>query len=118
MANQTTEREELYRKVHPPGEPILCNAEATDVIDAALGNVELREVVAGMRNGRSGGAYGMKAEHLKGWLQGAISEGKEEGQEGAGTLWHVFVDLTQTVWETGTIPQQMLSMVVILIPKR
>ena len=55
--------------------------------------MQLREVVAGMRNDRTGGAHGMKAEQLKGWIQGAIAEEKEEGQEVAGTLWRVFVDL-------------------------
>ena len=68
MATQTAEREELYRKVHPPGEPIPCNVETRDVGDAAPSNAELREVVAGMHNGRAGGASGMRAEDLKGWL--------------------------------------------------
>ena len=117
MAKQTAEREELYRTVHPPGEPILCNVETTYVNDAAPGDAELWEVVAGMCNGRAGGATGMKAEYLKGWLQGAITEEKEGGREGAGTLWRAFIDLVQTVWETGSIPQQMLWMVVVLIPK-
>ena len=74
MTKQTAEREELYQKVHSPGEPIPCNVKTTDVDDAAHGNEELREVVAGMCNGRAGGATGMKAEHLKGWLQGTIAK--------------------------------------------
>ena len=73
--------------------------------NAVPGNAELREVVTGMRNGCAGGASGMKAEDLKGWIQGVISEEKEGGREGAGTLWRVFVDQVQMVWETGTIPQ-------------
>ena len=84
MATQTAEREELYRKVHPPGEPIPWNVDTTDVENAVPGNAEFREVVAGMRNGRAGSVFGMKAEDLKGWLQGVVSEEKEGGGEGRG----------------------------------
>ena len=71
-----------------------------------------------MHNGRAVGAWGMKTEHLEGWLRGVVAEDEEgTGREGAGTLWCVFVDLVQMVWETGTIPQQMLWVVVVFIPK-
>ena len=51
----------------------------------------------------------MKAEYLNGWLKGVVVEEVEEKRrEGTGTLWRVFVDLVQKVWEMGTIPQQML----------
>ena len=56
--------------VPPSGESIPINVEPYDMNDEALGDHELREIVAGMRNGRAGGSGGMKAENLKVWLRG------------------------------------------------
>lgn len=37
-------------------------------------DVEIRAVVAGMRNGRAGDSRGIKTEHLKMWLRGIQEE--------------------------------------------
>ncbi len=53
---------------------------------------------------------------IKGWLRGMVEEEKE-GREGAGDKWKLFVKLIQAIWEQGCIPQQMMWVVIILIPK-
>ena len=93
---QTKEREELYAKVPPPGDPIPINVDPFEINDAIPEDVEIRAVVRGMRNGRAGGASKIRAEDMKTWLRGAIEE-EEEGKEGAGDKWRVFITLIQTI---------------------
>ena len=44
-------------------------------------------------------------------------EKEEEGNVGAGDAWRTFLKLIEQLWETGCIPQQMLWMVIVLLPK-
>ncbi len=39
------------------------------------------------------------------------------GIDGAGDSWHLFVQLVQAAWAHGTIPCQLLWIIVVLIPK-
>jgi len=48
----------------------------------------------------------IKMEHIKLWLAGMIEE-EEEGMEGAGDRWCLFVTLIRTIWEQRYMPQQM-----------
>ena len=34
-----------------------------------------------------------------------------------GNTWRIFVRLIQSIWDTGTVPRQMVWMVVVLLPK-
>ena len=120
MEQQTKEREALYAAVDPPGEPIPCNVEPTDVEDDAPSDALLREVVGALKNDRAKGAAGMRAEDLKSWLAGVEAEEEQEeegGKEGAGDTWRLFVELVQSVWNTGEIPRQLRCVIVVLIPK-
>ena len=118
MGKQTAERVKLYERVPLPGEPIPINVEPKEVEDACPGDVELRDVVRGLRNGRAGGTRGIWAETIKGWLRGMErEEWEEEGKAGAGDAWRMFLKLIERLWETGCIPQQMLWMVIVLLPK-
>ena len=116
MAKQTKEREELYTEIPPPGDSIPIHVEPFDLNDEVPEEVEIRAVVAKMRNGRAGGSGGIRAEHIKDWLRG-MKEEEIEGREKAGDLWRLFVRLIQSIWRTGSIPRQMLWMVVVLLPK-
>ena len=110
MEQQTKEREALYAAVDPPGAPIPCNVEPTDVEDDAPSDALLREVVGALKNDRAKGAAGMRAEDLKSWLAGAEAEeeqGEEGGKEGAGDNWRLFVELVQSVLNTREIPRQL-----------
>ena len=51
MMMQTSEQVELYWKVPPPGDPIPINVEHKEVEDTCPGDVDLREVVRGLRSG-------------------------------------------------------------------
>ena len=53
MEKQTKEREELYAKVPPPGDPIPINVDPFEINDAIPEDVEIRAVVRGMQNGRT-----------------------------------------------------------------
>ncbi len=60
----------------------------------------------------------MRAKHLK--LKRWCHDVKEEEREdkwGLGDKWQVLVQLIQTIWERGRIPQQMTWMVIVLLPK-
>jgi hypothetical protein len=81
---------------------------------------ELRTAVSQLSHGRCGGASEIRAEHIKAWLHGAKKEEDPEigaNHVGAGKSWGEFVGLCSSVWATGTIPQQMSWVVMVLIPK-
>jgi hypothetical protein len=117
MAAQTEERIQLHTAVSPPGWAMRINVDPAAVPDAAPTDSELRAVVRKLRNGCVAGATGMKAEHLKEWLRDMTREEAEDGVEGIGDRWRMFVALLQTVWERGHIPTQMTWMIVVLHPK-
>jgi hypothetical protein len=73
--------------------------------------------VGSLRNGCAGGATGMRAEHLREWLGDMKHEETEDGVEGIGDRWRLFVALLQVVWERGSVPTQMASMIIVLLPK-
>ena len=58
----------------------------------------------------------MCAKDIKEWLAGVVEEEKE-GKEGAGDNWRLFLSRITTIWETGEIPNPMLWVIVVLIPK-
>ena len=73
-----------------------------------------------MAAARDAGASRMRAEHLKGWLNGAkLEENPKTGPAnvGAGADWEALVQLVQAVWDEGRIPTQLGWVVTVLIPK-
>jgi hypothetical protein len=68
---------------------------------------EIRVAVAGLSNGRAGGALGMRAEDVKAWLHGIkLEEDLEVGPAniGAGDNWRRFTLLVRAIWDHGKIP--------------
>jgi hypothetical protein len=118
LALQTAERVELYTVVCPPGWLMPINVDPIPVPDGPLMDHEIQEVVAKLCNGRAVGAMGMKAEHLKKWLRGVRREEAEDGVEGPGDCWRLFVSLIQATWESGTVPTQRSWVVIVLLPNR
>jgi hypothetical protein len=117
LAKQTEERIQLYTAVPPPGWEMRFNVDPSDVPDAAPTDSELRAVVGSLCNGRAAGATGMRAKLLKEWLGDMKRKGTEDGVEGIGDRWRLFVALLQAVWESGSIPTQMAWMIIVLLPK-
>jgi hypothetical protein len=116
METLTQEQIDLYTAEPQPGAPIPINVDPFDVNDDIPTDGEIREAVKCLRNGRAGGLGGMRAEHLKRWLRD-IEEEETEDKWGRGDKWRILVQLVQTIWEHGSIPQQMTWMVIVLLPE-
>ncbi len=65
MVRQMAERVESYTRAPPMGEALPFNFPHFEISDDMPKDSEIRKVVGGLRNGRAGGATGMKAEHIK-----------------------------------------------------
>jgi hypothetical protein len=107
MVKQTAEHVDLYRQQDPPGEPLPINIDPILVDDGTPSKGEIRVAVAGLSNGRAGGASGMRAEDVKAWLRGIkLEEDLEVGPAniGVGDNWHRFTLLVQAIWDHGEIP--------------
>ena len=91
---------------HPRGDNIPVKVTPSDVDDSVPTEDKIAEAVKKLRRNRSGGAPGIRAEHLKGWLAAANrrkmaeekGEEKTEAEEEGGDLWGKLVELTQTTF--------------------
>jgi hypothetical protein len=119
MERQMLERVDLYARRESPGNPLPINVTPVVINDDVPTDGELRHVASKLTNGRAAGASGMRAKHVKEWLHGMQREEDPEGHgiDGAGDNWHLFVQLVQAAWAHGTIPCQLLWIIVVLIPK-
>jgi hypothetical protein len=119
MERQTSEWVDLYARRDSPGNPLPINVIPSEINDEVPSDGELRGVVGELTNGRAAGASGMRAEHVKKWLNDVQREEDPEGQgaEGAGDNWCLFIRLVQAAWTHGAIPRQLLWIIVVLIPK-
>jgi hypothetical protein len=106
------------------GEALPFNFPHFKISDDMPTDSELRKVVGGLRDGRAGGATGMKAKHIKVWLdeiqckeKAAMENPGREADPGGGHKWKIFIELIQAVWDWGEIPEQMSWMIVVLLPK-
>jgi hypothetical protein len=134
MERQMEERVELYRRHDSPGLPIVLeHAEMrAEIRDDTPDDEEIRAAVAELTNGHSAGVSRMRAEHLKGWLNGVkLEENPKTGPANVGAGadweslvqlvqaadWEALVQLVQAVWDEGRIPTQLGWVVTVLIPK-
>ncbi len=100
MVKQTAERVELYARAPPMGEAFLFNFPHFKISNDMPTDSELRKLVGGLQNGQATGATGMKAEHIKVWLDKIQSKEKaarenpgREADPGAGCKWQIFIEL-------------------------
>ncbi len=119
MERQMLEWVDLYARRESPGNPLPINVTPVVINDDVPTDGELRHVAGELTNGRAVGASGMCAKHVKEWLHGMRWEEDLEGHgvNGAGDNWCLFVQLVQAAWAHGTIPCQLLWIIVVLIPK-
>jgi hypothetical protein len=96
------------------GEALPFNFPHFEISDDMPTDSEIQKVVGGLRNGQAGGATGMKAMHIKVWLdeikpeeKAAMENNGREADPGAGHKWRIFVELIQVIWNQGEIPEQM-----------
>ena len=97
MESQTSKRVDLYARGVPPGSPLPINVTPIKIDNDTSSNSKLQGIVGKLTKGQAAGASGMRAEHIKEWLQGVQREGDLEGQgaEGAGDSWCLFIRLVQ-----------------------
>ncbi len=117
LVRQTEERIALYSRVPPPRGLLPINVQPFNICNNIPSNLEIREVVRELQNGRAAGAMGLQAEHIKVWLQDVVQEEKEQSIVGRGNKWRIFVQLMQTIWEHGCVPEQMTWEIIVLLPK-
>ena len=78
---------------------------------------EIEEAVKNLWRNRSGGASGMQAEHLKGWLAASKQKKQEATEEGEGKTddeeggpmephWEILVDLIQAAFREGDLAEE------------
>ncbi len=68
MVRQMAKHVELYARAPPMGEALPFNFPHFEISNDMPKDSEIQKVVGGLRNGQAGGATGMKAEHIKVWL--------------------------------------------------
>ena len=89
---------------------------------------KIKEAAKHLRTNRSGGASGIRDEHLKGWIAASKRkkqeaaeerEGKTDDKEGGPTdpHWERLVDLIQTACREGGLAEESMWHAVVLIPK-
>ena len=78
LKKQTLEREQLYNRVPPPGDPIPSHIEQTPMNNKHSADQEVRRTVKKDANGRMSGASKTRTKDLE------ICEGRGEQGEGAG----------------------------------
>jgi hypothetical protein len=119
MERQTLEQVDLYARRESPSDPLPINVTPVVINDDVLTDGELRQVAGKLTNGQAAGASGMRTKHVKEWLHGVQWEEDPEGHgvNGAGDNWRLFVQLVQAAWAHGTIPHQLLWIIVVLILK-
>ena len=64
-----------------PGDSILVTVIPVQVDDYVPTEAEIEEAVENLRRNRSGGASGMRAKHLKGWLAASERENREVAEK-------------------------------------
>jgi hypothetical protein len=93
MERQTMEWVDLYAQRDSPGDLLPINVTPVVINDDVPMDGKLRQVASKLTNGRAAGASGMRAEHVKEWLNGMRREEDPEGHgvDGAGDYWRLFV---------------------------
>jgi hypothetical protein len=117
LAAQTAKCVALYKRVASKGDPIPIHINKANILDNIPSDGELWAIVRELQNGRTAGATGLQAEHIKVWLLDAVREEEEQSNIGLGQKWRVFVKMMQAIWEHGSIPEQMGWEIIILLPK-
>ncbi len=62
----------MYARRQPPGDPLPLHLTPAEIDGDVPMDSEIQIVAGGLTNGRAGGASGMRAEHVKAWLRGAL----------------------------------------------
>ena len=108
----STLREDLYRHRPPEDESITILVQPVSIKDGPPEVGNIAAAVRTLRSIRSGGPSGMKAEHLKAWLQAATREKYPDTE-----TWVKVVSFVQVAFWEGYTPKALMWTTTILIPK-
>jgi hypothetical protein len=120
LEHQTNKREELYAEQTAHGKAFPANRMPYAIGNNQLIESKLRAAVSLLSHKWCEGTSGIQAKHIKAWLRRAKKKEDTEmvvSHVGAGKMWHKFVCLCSSVWNTGAIPSQMSWVITVLIPK-
>ena len=109
----TAKREELYRNVPPPGEPIPVGDLSFSADDGILENEYITWAVRRLQLNRSGAPSGMRSEHLRQWLIAAMQDNLPDT-----TNWMKVFVILEAEFRDGTLAEECTWQTVVLIPKR
>jgi len=102
--------EQLYSAEPPPGHPIpLPPPPTSPVRDDVPSEAEIISAIARLKTGKAPGASGLRAEDLKRWA--------EEHKTAASEPLQIVVDIVQTAFSTGHIPQALNVAILVLLKK-
>jgi hypothetical protein len=107
MEWQTAEQVALYVRRDSPGEHLPVNIDLVPINKGTPTDAEVWEGAQKLTNRWAPGALGMSAKDVKHWLHGIRLEEDPKsgtGNENAGDNGHLFLKLSQAVWDHGDIP--------------
>jgi hypothetical protein len=114
----TVEREALYAKRPPHGEPLPITLPAPfNVPDGLFDDEEIATAVRRLPRGKSPGPTGMRAETIKEWLKLWEIATEKELPINDNHPWIVFRALLRHVSSTGSVPSRMAHAICVLLPK-
>ena len=83
-----------------------------DVDDGILTDGEIWDAVRHLPRGKAAGPSGMRVDNFKDWLRAAEDDRRPRPER-----WGIFVLCVQTVFRTGSLPEEAAWMTVVLLPK-
>ena len=94
----TVERVDFYSYVPSPGTNTPIFVKPFPLDNSAPTEEGIKGAVKYLRRKRSGGASGMRAEHLKGWLEALKRRKREAAEEGEATMYGKEGGSTEPNW--------------------
>jgi hypothetical protein len=105
---------ELYRTTPLTNEPLNVQLPPYTVNDDIPNHHEVATAVRGLRNGKTPGTSGLRAEHLKELLRQAE---RDDATPAETQGWEQVCNIIQQIFETGEIPEEMTWSILVLIRK-
>jgi len=115
LEKTTAEREELYTREDPPGDPIPVVVTPFDIEDAPPTDEEIATAVRRKKSGKAAGISGLRAEDFKAWLAAAEREEGDSAYEPK--MWNCLCKTIRHIHSSGETPQELVWSICILLPK-
>jgi exonuclease III len=112
LESTSAEFQALYTQKTPPGDPIPICVAPFEIDDNVSDERKIADIVSLLRWGNPLGPSGIRAEHLREWLNAAEQEIKPDPRRCT-----KMVELDQNAFETGELPTELPWSVLVLIPK-